>query len=71
MPTLPEYQVAYDGLKKALKEAPTEQLALLAATDQLYKVLDESGEAISNEEYLDARMLLSQAEGILTRYFGM
>lgn len=58
-------------LKEALREAPREQLALLAATDALFDALEEAGEGLDDARYLDARMLLSQAEAVLTRYFGM
>ncbi|HEY9721764.1 MAG TPA: hypothetical protein V6D47_07100 [Oscillatoriaceae cyanobacterium] len=58
-------------LQEAIKNAPHEQQALLAATDALFEVLEEAGERVDDAHYLEARMLLSHAESLLTRYFGM
>lgn len=67
----PDYARIYERLRLAIEEAPTAQLALREATDVAYAFMEEAGEDLSDEEYLGIRMLLSHAEGLLTRYFGM
>jgi hypothetical protein len=60
-----------DKLIRAIQEAPTAQRELLAATDEAYSYLDASDGLLDDSHYLELKMLASQAESILTRYFGM
>ena len=66
-----DYSVIREKLVCALKAAPTAQRELLAATDEVYEYLDGSGELLDDDSYLELKLLASQAESILTRYFGM
>lgn len=66
-----EFERIRDNLARALKEAPHAQRELLAATDATYDYIEEAGEALPDAQYLELKMLASQAESILTRYFGM
>lgn len=67
----PDFDALRDKLKHALKEAPHAQRELLAATDEAYDYMEEIGEGLTDEQYLELKLLASQAESILTRYFGM
>jgi hypothetical protein len=67
----PDWEPLHRQLLKALEEAPYEQLALLNTTDAAYAFLEAEGERLTEAQYLEARLLLSQAEALLTRYFGM
>lgn len=69
-PTPSGFEACYAALEAALKNAPEAQLELLAATDALYDALEGLPD-LPEPAYLRARMLLSQAEAVLTRYFGM
>ena len=66
-----EYARLRDQLQLALKEAPTAQRELLAATDAVYDFIEQAGEGLDNDRYLELKLMASQAESILTRYFGM
>lgn len=71
MTSHPEFPTVYQTLLEALQKAPYEQLELLAVVDATYAFLEESGEALSDEDWVSAKVLLGQAETILGRYFGM
>ncbi|MDB5100710.1 MAG: hypothetical protein JWM80_5131 [Cyanobacteria bacterium RYN_339] len=67
----PDFGYVRETLARALKEAPTAQRELLAATDAAYDYLEGPGQDLTDDQYLDLKMMASQAESILTRYFGM
>lgn len=72
MAEAPDTALVYETLRKALEDAPyAAQLDLVRITDDTYAFLEAHNESLSDEEYLGLRLLLSQAEGLLTRYFGM
>jgi hypothetical protein len=66
-----DYGAMRDKLVRAIKEAPTAQRELLAATDEAYEYLAAAEGLLDDASYLELKMLASQAESILTRYFGM
>ena len=66
-----EYQAVYDKICGALRDAPYAQRELLGATDETYAYLEERGEALTDDQYLGLKLVLSQCEAVLTRYFGM
>ena len=67
----PDYQRIYTDLANALKEGYHEQLALLRTTDATFAFIEEFEPQLSDDELLGLKVLLGQAEAILTRYFGM
>jgi hypothetical protein len=66
-----DYAFHRDKLQQALKEAPTAQRELLAATDAVYDFLEGPGQDLPDDQFLELKLMASQAESILTRYFGM
>lgn len=66
-----DFEAALARLTAALRDAPHAQIALLEATDRLYAALEEGDEWLSDDQVLSGRLLIAQAEAILTRYFGM
>ena len=70
-PHLEAYRQAFSQLTAAIEQAPTEQLALLAAVDELYAVINDGADVLDDAAMLDAQIMLRHAESVLTRYFGM
>lgn len=66
-----DFQYMRDALARAIKEAPTAQRELLAATDAAYDFLEGPGQDLPDDQFLELKLMASQAESILTRYFGM
>ncbi len=64
------YDEVYDGLKQALASGYKRQIALVGATEAAYELL-EIAEDLTDDQVVGLRVLLSQAETQLGRYFGM
>ncbi|MEB3195858.1 MAG: hypothetical protein VKP62_01515 [Candidatus Sericytochromatia bacterium] len=64
-------QEAVAALKSAIASAPRAQIPLMEAVDAVYDQLDTWGEHLSDDQVLEAQLMIGHAESILTRYFGM
>ncbi len=64
------YDEVYEGLKQALAAGYKRQIALVAATEAAYELLEIAAD-LTDAQALSLRVLLSQAETQLGRYFGM
>jgi hemerythrin-like domain-containing protein len=59
-----------EDLSLAIKNGPFEQQALLKEVDLTYAYIDLEEEHINDEDLLTLKILLAQAETLLSRYFG-
>ncbi|MNK55953.1 hypothetical protein D3C87_749760 [compost metagenome] len=63
------FDMVYDTLKDAIRLGPHQQIALVQAVDEAYALME--AEELSDEQVLSLRLLISHAEGLIGRYFGM
>lgn len=63
------FEAVYAGLNEAIRQGPHRQIELLKAVDEAYALLEV--EELTDEQVLSLRLLLSHAEGLIGRYFGM
>jgi hypothetical protein len=66
-----QYGEVYAILAEALRTGYRQQIELVQAVESSYSFLEEQEEDLNSEQVLSLRMLLSQAETLLGRYFGM
>ena len=63
------FEVVYASLKEAIRLGPHQQIALVQAVDEAYALME--AEELSDEQLLSLRVVISHAEGLIGRYFGM
>jgi hypothetical protein len=63
------FDMVYETLQDAIRLGPHQQIALVQAVDEAYALME--AEALSDEQVLSLRLLISHAEGLIGRYFGM
>lgn len=63
------FETAYANLQEAIRLGPHQQIALVQAVDEAYALLE--AKELSDEQVLSLRVLISHAEGLIGRYFGM
>jgi hypothetical protein len=63
------FETVYAALNEAIRLGPHQQIALVQAVDEAYALMD--AEELSEEQSLSLKLLISHAEGLIGRYFGM
>lgn len=63
------FDEVYQTLSEAIRLGPHQQIALVQAVDEAYALMDDA--LLTDEQVLSLRVLISHAESLIARYFGM
>lgn len=63
------FEIIHNTLKDAIRLGPHQQIALVAAVDAAYALME--AEELTDEQLVSLKVLIAHAEGLIGRYFGM